>query len=89
MPHLIAQQMGGGIHFRHERAIGVPQVVIFEVNMKPGLDFPRGVFHGVHRLDFPVRQTVDKFRGKNLLAAQVLNEPLILGAQRGELNFIL
>lgn len=81
--------MGGGIHFRHERAIGMPQVVIFEVNMKPGFDFPRGVFHGVHRLDFPVRQTVDKLRGKNPLAAQVLNEPLILGAQRGKLNFIL
>ena len=62
MSHLIAQQVGGGIHFRHERAIGVPQVVIFEVNMKPGLDFPRRVFHGVHRLDFPVRQTVDEFR---------------------------
>lgn len=89
MPHLIAQQMGGGIHFRHQRAIGVPQVVVFEVNVKPGLDFPRGVFHGVHRLDFPVRQTVDKLRGKNLLAAQVLNEPLVLGAQRGKLNFVL
>ena len=62
MPHLIAQQMGGGIHFRHERAIGVPQMVIFEVNMKPGFDFPRGVFHGVDRLNFAVRQTVDKRR---------------------------
>ena len=89
MPHLIAQQMGGGIHFRHERAIGVPQMVIFEVNMKPGLDFPRGVFHGVHRLNFPIRQTVDEFRGKNLFAAQILNLPPILFPQRGELNFVL
>ena len=62
MPHLIAQQMGGGIHFRHECAIGVPQVVIFEIDMKPGLDFPCGVFHGVDRLNFAVRQTVDKRR---------------------------
>ena len=43
--HLCAEQMRRRIHFCHQRAIGMPQVMIFERNMKVCLDFPRGVLH--------------------------------------------
>ena len=89
MAHLITEKVGGGIHFRHHSSVCMPQVVIFEHDVILAFEFPRGVFHGVHRLNFSVRQTVHKFRGRDLLAAQVLYNALVLFSQGGVLEHIL
>ena len=69
MAHLITEKMGGGIHFRHHGFVDVAQVVVFEHDVILAFEFPRGVFRGVHRLDFPVGQAVHKLCGRDLLAA--------------------
>ena len=38
--HLITKQVRGCIHFCHQRAIGVPQIVVFELHFELALDFP-------------------------------------------------
>ena len=89
MPHLIAENVGGGIHFCHHGSVGVAQVVVFEHDVILAFEFPRGVFHGVHRLDFSIWQTVHKLRGRDLLAVQVLYDTLVLLSQGGVLEHIL
>ena len=78
MAHLITKKVSGGIHFSHHGSVGVAQVVVFEHNVILAFEFPRGIFHGVHCLDFSIWQTVHKLRGRNLLAAQVLYDTLVL-----------
>ena len=63
MTHLIAQQMRGRVHLRQHRSIGVPEVVIFEVNPQHILDFPCGVFQRMRRLQSAVVQAIHHFRG--------------------------
>lgn len=81
MPHLITEKVGGGIHFRHHGSVCMPQVVIFEHDVILTFEFPRVIFHGVYRLDFSVGQTVNKLRGRDILAAQVLYDTLVLFPQ--------
>lgn len=62
MSHLIAEKVGRGIHFRHHGSVSMPQVVVFEHDVILIFEFPRVVFHGVHRLNFSIWQTVHKLR---------------------------
>ena len=62
MPHLIAQQMCGGIFLCHQGSVCVTQIMVLEIDMKPAFDFPRWIFHGVDRLYLPVIQTIHKLR---------------------------
>ena len=70
--HLIAEQVRGRVFLRHKCSVGMPQIVVFEVDTKAAFEFPRGVFHGIHGLYFPIRQAVDQIQRGNLLAIQVL-----------------
>ena len=58
MAHLITENMRGRIHFRKPCSVGVPQVVIFEINAQFLLDGLGMIFHGVYCLNFSVRQAV-------------------------------
>ena len=78
MAHLITKKVSGGIHFCHHGSVGVAQVVVFEHDVILTFEFPRGIFHGVYRLDFAIRQTVHKFGGGDFLSVQILYDPLVL-----------
>ena len=56
MPHLIAEQMCGRIHFCHHRTKSVTEKMIFEVDSQLLLDFPRRILEGIDGLDFPIGQ---------------------------------
>ena len=81
--------MLGCIQLRHHRPVCVTEVVIFEIYPVFGLNLPRGVFHGVHRLDFPIWQTVHKLSGGNFAPVQILNNTLVLFPQVGKVELVL
>ena len=67
--HLITEQMSGRIHFGHHRAIGVPQIVVFEGYPQFGLDFPWRVFERIDRLNGSIRQAIHQIHRRNELRA--------------------
>ena len=63
--------------------------MIFEHYPAFGLNLPRVELHGVHRLDFPIWQTVHKLRGGNFAPVQILNNTLVLFPQVGKAELVL
>ena len=60
MTHLIAEQVRGRVHLCHHGSVGVPQVMVLELHLKPLLDLTGGVLEGVDGLDGSIGQTVDQ-----------------------------
>ena len=87
MAHLRTKKVLRRIQFRHHCPVCVTEVVIFEV-YPHALYLPRGIFHGVHRLDLPVWEAVHKLRGRNFASVQVINEALFLFPDGGKLDGI-
>ena len=55
VPHLIAEQMGRGIHISHKGAVGVPQIMIFKFYMELLFQHTGMVLHGIHCLHLSIR----------------------------------
>lgn len=87
MAHLRTKKVLRRIQFRHHCPVCVTEVVIFEV-YPHALYLPRGIFHGVHRLNLSVWEAVHKLRGRNFASVQVINEALFLFPDGGKLDGI-
>ena len=89
MSHLITEQVRGRVHLCHHGSVGVPQVMVLELHLKPLLDLTGGVLKGVDGLDGSIGQTVDQLRGVYLGSVHIFDQPPLLFPQGRKPHFIL
>ena len=89
MSHLIAEQVGGRVHFCHSCSVSVPEIMELERDTQLFLDFSCGVLHGVHSLNLAIGQTVDQIGGKDFASVHIFDNPPVLLPEGGEPHFIL
>ena len=68
VPHLLTEQVHGCVLFSKTSAVGMAEVVIFEVDAQGGLDHFRVIFHGIHGLDLAIQKGIDEREGREEIA---------------------